>query len=203
MKAASSDLLSSTSISPRDRELVSIIDEDLNRFQDLITDAIHMLRIDAGDFSMHPGRHTLGAIVSATLAQSAMRLDGHRVSTCVPDDLTVDGDRDLLALALRQLLDNALKYSPPTSTIDISATTNGSLRIVVHNSGTTIPEREQARIFERFYRGVDVRQIPGTGMGLAIVERIAQAHGGRLMVASSPEQGTSFTIVLPLMGVVP
>jgi two-component system sensor histidine kinase KdpD len=201
MKAASSDVLSSSSIGPRERELVSIIDEDLDRFQGLITDAVRMLRIDAGDFSIHPGRYTVGALVSATLTQSALRLDGHRVSTCVPDDLTVDGDRDLLALALRQLLDNALKYSPPTSTIDISATSNGSVRIMLHNSGTTIPEREQARIFERFYRGVDVRQIPGTGMGLAIVERIAQAHGGSLTVASSPEEGTSFTIVLPRMGV--
>jgi len=200
MKAASTDLLASGSMNDRDKELVSIIDEDLTRFQALVTDAVQMLRIDAGDFSIHPGRHSVSAIVDGTLARSAARLDGRVVSTSVPHDLTVDADRDLIALALRQLVDNAVKYSPPTSTIDISATTNGSIRITVHNSGSSIPVREQSRIFERFYRGADAHHIPGTGMGLAIVRQIAQAHGGSLSVASSPAEGTSFTIALPLTG---
>jgi two-component system sensor histidine kinase KdpD len=201
MKAASSDLLASTSMTARDKELVTIIDEELDRFQGLVTDAVHMLRIDAGDFSLHPGRHLVADIVASTVSQSANRLDGHPVNTRVPEGLTVDADRDLLALALRQLVDNALKYSAPTSTIDISATANGTTRITVHNSGSTIPEQEQARIFERFYRGVDARQMPGTGMGLAIVQRIAVAHGGALTVRSSPVEGTSFTIAFPRTGV--
>jgi two-component system sensor histidine kinase KdpD len=197
MKAASTELLASRSLDQRDRELVGIIDEDVRRFQSLVTDAVHMLRIDGGDFSLHPERHLLAPIVAATIAQWADRLDGHRVTTVVPPDLLIDVDHDLFALALRQLVDNAVKYSPPTSDIDVQATGDGVVRISVHNSGSTIPDREQARIFERFYRGVDVRQIPGTGMGLAIVQRIAQAHGGSLTVESAPNAGTSFTITLP------
>jgi signal transduction histidine kinase len=70
----------------------------------------------------------------------------------------------------------------------------------VKNSGPAIPEREQSRIFERFYRGARARQVAGTGMGLAIVQQIARAHNGALTVSSSPETGTAFTIALPRGG---
>ena len=200
MKAAASDLLASTSTSARDRELVTIIDEDLERFQVLVTDAVQMLRIDAGNFAVHRGRHNLAEVVGTTLRKFETRLDGHDLLRQVPENLTVDADRELLGLALRQLLDNALKYSPPASTIEIHARSNGAVEISVRNSGSTIPEREQARVVERFYRGTLARHIPGTGMGLAIVQQIAQAHGGALMISSSPEVGTAFTLSLPRGG---
>jgi two-component system sensor histidine kinase KdpD len=200
MKAAASDLLASESTSARDRELVTIIDEDLDRFQALVTDAVQMLRIDAGNFTVHLDRHNLAAVVAATLEKFEKRLDGHRLLNQVPENLTVDADRELLGLALRQLLDNALKYSPPTSTIEIQARTNGAVEVIVRNSGSTIPEREQARVVERFYRGALARHIPGTGMGLAIVLQIARAHGGTLTISSSPEAGTAFTLSLPRGG---
>jgi two-component system sensor histidine kinase KdpD len=196
MKAASSDLLVSTAGSPRDHELVEIIDEDLDRFQGLVTDAVRMLRIDAGDFAVHPERESVADLVAAEIHKMARHLDGHRVARRIPAGLTIDADRDLMSLALRQLLDNAVKYSPPTSTIDVSAETNGSVAITVRNSGSVIPESERAHVFERFYRGTP-RQIPGTGMGLAIVQRIAQAHGGHVSVSSSRADGTAFTINIP------
>jgi two-component system sensor histidine kinase KdpD len=200
MKAAASDLLASTSTNARDHELVAIIDEDLDRFQSLVTDAVQMLRIDAGNFTVHRDRHKLADVVAATAQKFERRLDGHHLLRHVPETLTVDADRDLLGLALRQLLDNALKYSPPTSTIEIQARGNGAVEVIVRNSGSTIPEREQARVVERFYRGAQARRIPGTGMGLAIVEQIARAHGGTLTVSSSPEAGTAFTLSLPRGG---
>jgi len=197
MKAAAGDLLTSASPSARDRELVAIIDEDLDRFQALVTDAVQMLRIDAGDFAVHLDRHTVADVVATTLRKFESRLDGHDLLEQVPETLTVDADRELLELALRQLLDNALKYSPPTSTIEIHARGNGTVEIIVGNSGSTIPEREQARVIERFYRGAKARSIPGTGMGLAIVQQIARAHGGTLTISSSPDAGTAFTLSLP------
>ena len=197
MKAASSDLLVSTSGSPRDHELVEIIDEDLDRFQGLVTDAVRMLRIDAGDFVLHPDRLAVAELVTTEVRKMERRLDGHTVVQRIPEGLTVDADRDLIALALRQLLDNAVKYSQARSTIDVSAGSNGAITISVRNSGSVIPEGERARVFERFYRGTPARQIPGTGMGLAIVQRIAQAHGGHVSVSSSPADGTTFTISLP------
>jgi two-component system, OmpR family, sensor histidine kinase KdpD len=200
MKAATSDLLASSFSNDHDRELVAIIDEDVDRFQALVTDAVQMLRIDAGNFAVHLDRHNLGDVVSATLRKFESRLDGHHLLTQVPAGVAVDADRELLSLALRQLLDNALKYSPPSSTIDVQARTNGAVEIIVRNSGSTIPEREQPRVIERFYRGAQARHVPGTGMGLAIVQQIARAHGGTLTIASSPESGTAFTLSLPRRG---
>ncbi len=200
MKAAASDLCTSTSIGERDRELVSIIDEDLDRFQGLVTDAVHMLRIDAGDFAVHVERHRLTAVMAATLRRFEKRLDGHQLLINVPEHLAVDADRELLELALRQVLDNALKYSSPSSTIEIRAQGNGEVQILIRNSDSTIPEREQARVVERFYRGAQARHVPGTGMGLAIVQQIARAHGGTLTVSSSPDAGTAIALSIPRRG---
>ena len=200
MKAASSDLLASPSASAKDHELAAVIDEDLDRFQGLVTDAVQMLRIEAGNFVVHPGRHRLADVVASVVHGAERRLDGHQLISHVPDDLNVDADRDLLGLALRQLLDNAIKYSPSTSTIELAATRNGSVDISVRNSGSLIPEREQRRIFERFYRGVQAGHVPGTGIGLAIVQQIAKAHGGALTVSSIEATGTTFTLSLPIGG---
>ncbi len=197
MKAAAVSLLSGTRAEAPDRELASIIDQDVDRLQVLVTDAVQMLRIDAGDFVVRRDRHRLAEVVRSTIRRLSPQLDGHPIVNAVPEDLSIEADRDLLGFALRQLIDNAAKYSPPTSTIEVGATTNGTVDLSVRNSGSAIPEREHARIFERFYRGTQARRIPGTGMGLAIVEQIARAHGGSVQVSSSPETGTEFRISLP------
>ncbi len=129
--------------------------------------------------------------------QFEARLDGRDVVDSVPESLSVHADRELLGLALRQLLDNAVKYSPPGSAIEIAATGGPTVDITVRNSGAAIPEREQARLFERFYRGAQARRVPGTGMGLAIVRQIAEAHRGSVRVRSAPGAGTEFVISLP------
>jgi two-component system, OmpR family, sensor histidine kinase KdpD len=197
MKAAASDLVSSGTAGARDRELATILDEELDRFQGLVTDAVQMLRIDTGEFAVHLDRHNLSDLVDASVRRFERQLDGHTLVKNVATGLTVDADRELLGLALRQLLDNALKYSPPNSTIEIRAGRNGGVAITVANSGSEIPHPEQARVLERFYRGSGARNIPGTGMGLTIVQQIAQAHRGTLAIASAPESGTAITLSLP------
>src|SRR5207237_1250496 len=80
------------------------------------------------------------------------------------------------------------------------ACSNEAVEITVRNSGSAIPDREQPRVVERFYRGAQARRIPGTGMGLAIVRQIAGAHQGTLTLASSADAGTAFTLSLPRGG---
>ncbi len=98
-------------------------------------------------------RQRVADITGAVLREFNARLEGHVVENHVPSDLTVDADRALLQLAVRQLLDNAVKYSPAASTIEVRASGNGEVRIAVRNSGSVIAEHDRERIFERFYRG--------------------------------------------------
>jgi signal transduction histidine kinase len=197
LKAAAGGLAANVPADAREREFVSIISEETDRLQMLVTDAIQMLRIDSGAFTVHRERHDLAKLVTGTLAEVRAYLDGRAVVSHVQPDLTVDADGDLLRLALRQLLDNAAKYSPATAAIEVGAEGVPSLDLVVRNSGAHIPAREHARIFERFYRGANARLVPGNGMGLAIVQQIALAHGGAVTVRSTPDEGTAVTLSLP------
>jgi two-component system sensor histidine kinase KdpD len=196
MKVAAAALRTSVP-GERERELAAIIDEDLDRLRSLVTDTVSMVRVDAGDFSLRPNRHLVSDLVAWTLRQFEARLDGRAVVASVPESLSVNADRELLGLALRQLLDNAVKYSPPGSAIEVAATGGPTVEISVRNTGAPIPEREQPRLFERFYRGAQAHQLSGTGMGLAIVRQIAVAHHGSVRVHSAPGAGTEFVMSLP------
>ena len=197
LKAAAGGLAAVLPADASARELVSIVGEETDRLQTLVTDAIQMLRIDSGKFVLHRERHNLARLVALSLAEVRAHLDGRVILNHVPPDLKVDADSELLGLALRQLLDNAGKYSPASTTVEVSASSNDTVHVVVRNPGALIPEREQALIFERFYRGANARLVPGTGMGLAIVQQIVQAHGGTVTVSSTREAGTAFTLSLP------
>jgi two-component system, OmpR family, sensor histidine kinase KdpD len=200
MKVAAADLRANAA-DERSRELAAIVDEDLDRLQALVTDTVQMVRVDAGAFTLRLNDCRLSEVVAATLRQFGSRLDGHPVVARVPGDLLLRADHDLLGLALRQLLDNAVKYSPATSAIEVAAAGGEVVEISVRNSGPPIPEAEQPRLFERFYRGAEAHGVPGTGMGLAIVRQIAEAHGGTLGVASTAADGTVFRMSLPREGV--
>jgi signal transduction histidine kinase len=109
----------------------------------------------------------------------------------------------LLRLAVRQLLDNACKYSHSGSAIKIAIESQqGFAAVRVWNNGSAIASNERARIFERFYRGAEVRQVaPGSGLGLYVARKIAQAHGGTLDLeanAASDHDETSFRLTLPI-----
>jgi two-component system sensor histidine kinase SenX3 len=105
-----------------------------------------------------------------------------------------------LKLAIRQLLDNALKYTPADTPVQLGAyMKDGVLTVDVTDCGKGIPDEELNRIFERFYRSPSVKgQIPGSGLGLSIADGIVRAHNGELTVSSHPGQ-TTFRITLPVL----
>lgn len=111
----------------------------------------------------------------------------------------VPGDRDLLFLAIHNLLDNALKYSRAGDTIELRASEDRSAVVVeVADTGAGIPEEELPQVWEELYRGRGARGIPGSGLGLALVQAIIHRHGGTVDVLSRTGQGTVFTVRLPL-----
>jgi two-component system OmpR family sensor kinase len=110
----------------------------------------------------------------------------------------IQGDPDLLLLAVHNLLDNALKFSRPGETIELHAFEDGAeIVIEVADTGPGIPEDEQPHVWEELYRGVGGRGIPGSGLGLALVRAIAERHNGRVSLRSRLGQGTVFTLRLP------
>jgi signal transduction histidine kinase len=112
-------------------------------------------------------------------------------------------DATAIGRAIWNLLDNAVKYAPGSAAIQIDATVTGrDVEIRVRDAGPGIPDHEQAAIFQRFVRGTAARtaHVAGTGLGLAMVQHIVTAHGGRVSVESAPGQGSAFTIALPCSG---
>jgi two-component system sensor histidine kinase KdpD len=140
------------------------------------------------------------------LAQMETQCDGRRVNVSVEPDLPpVFVDADLIRLALRQLIDNALKDSPRRSEIQISSCKAGDdIVIAVRNQGEPLSKSERVRIFDKFYRGQNVRrQAAGTGMGLPVARNILLAHGGDVQLRESDERGTEFVMRIPLGDMAP
>ena len=112
-------------------------------------------------------------------------------------------DPEALSQALINLLNNAIKYSPETKTIAVSVRREGDRVLVsVTDRGIGIPKAEQKRIFEKFYRVESslVHTTKGSGLGLALVQHIMEAHGGRVELVSAPGEGSTFTLSLPVRG---
>jgi signal transduction histidine kinase len=111
----------------------------------------------------------------------------------------VRGDRDLLILTFRNLLDNALKYTPGKGQVQVRATDDGAVaEIEVADTGSGIPLDELPHIFEELYRGHQAKRVEGSGLGLTLVQRIVKLHGGEISVRSRNQQGTVMTVRLPL-----
>jgi signal transduction histidine kinase len=131
-------------------------------------------------------------------ASDASRLELHASNS----DLRIRVDRDALALAIRNLLDNAFKYSAATSTVSVSVDCcNGLAGISVQDQGVGIPKGEQRQVFRKFVRGASAKMlnVKGTGIGLTMADEIVKAHGGRLELVSEPGKGARFTILLPIL----
>jgi len=202
IKAATTSLLSSTVSDPGQREeMLTIIDEEADRLTSLVSEALHLARIEAGKIHLQKEHQSVETLIGDSIRQLEPEKNGRVVDVEIARDLPdIALDGELMLLALRQLLDNALKYSPKGSPIRIKALiSNGMLSISVHNQGEPLSDSEQDRIFEKFYRGSRARdRVPGTGMGLAIAREIVQAHGGNIRVESSADLGTEFTATIPV-----
>ena len=176
------------------RELIAIADEEAEHLRELIDDAIDMARLDTDRIEVRPELETFADAVRDVLGSLRSEAEGRSLEVVGEGSHPVPMDRRLVTLALKQLVANALKYSPPSTPVTIRVE---PAAVEVTNEGKGIPEAEQARIFERFYRSPSVKdRIPGSGLGLSIAHAIALAHGGDLTVRSRPGE-TVFRLSLP------
>ncbi len=164
-----------------------------------IGELMDVVRLDSGAARPRPAKVTCAEIVEAALARFGDALSGHALYLDPPPpDLAVEVDPAQLTEALGHGLENAARYSPAGSTIQVSATADGAqaiLRVADHGKG--VPERERERVFERFVRLDENREIPGSGLGLSIARSLVELNGGRLRLANAPGGGALFEIVLP------
>jgi signal transduction histidine kinase len=158
-----------------------------------------MARLDTSHIDVHPQISNVQEIIQETVASMQSEIDDRLLEIVCDKQLPeLALDRRLMKLAIKQLIDNALKYSPADKPMAVRVLgDNGTLTIEIADHGAGIPVEEQRRIFQRFYRSPSVKdQIPGSGLGLSITHSIVQAHKGDLTVTSRPGE-TTFRIMLP------
>jgi signal transduction histidine kinase len=188
------------------RKAFGVLVRDTDRLRRLVEGLLDFGRFEAGAATLRLEAVDVAALVRATVAdfQERVAQDGYRIElTGASDAVTARADREALARALWNLLDNAVKYSPECRTVWVEMSRHADqLSIEVQDQGIGIPIAEQREIFDRFVRGGDskARRISGTGIGLAMVREIVRAHGGEILLTSEPGRGSRFTVVLRTAG---
>lgn len=174
------------------KEAVAKVIAGADRATRLVEQLLRLARLDPLLALPDPHPVDLGELVDAASADAADAASarGQSLHTEIPSaPLLVNGDRDLLGAALRNLVDNAIRYAPEGGDIRIRATSeHGQVQLEVIDNGPGVPPEDLPRLVERFYRGRDVTT-EGCGLGLAIVRRIAELHGARLEVENCPGGG--------------
>jgi two-component system sensor histidine kinase KdpD len=200
VQTASSGLLELGGLSDSQAELVTLIDDRAVRLNELCTRMLQTAKLAPTQVDLNSDEVNLKELITEVLASGSQENGRNRIRVTVDDPaLTMQVDRKLLGMILTQYVDNAEKYSSPGTPIKIDARkSHGEVLISVHNFGTPIRIEERERIFDRFYRSPDRKDaVPGTGIGLSVVRKAAEAHHGHVWVVSDQKEGTTFFLSLP------
>ncbi len=181
-------------------ELLTVIDEESDRLNRLVSEAVEMAQLDTQEVHMTFAPVAVQDILDNAMETCSAALADRKVTVTLPVLPPVMADADFIAKVLTNLLENATKYSPAGSPIFISAERSGDkVSVSVADRGFGVDISEQALIFERFYRaGAQSQNTSGTGMGLAISRAIVEAHQGTLSLTSQAGDGSVFTFTLPI-----
>ncbi len=185
------------------REVLRGVDAQVLRISRLTTDLRKLAELETRTLEM--SQVNLAEVLQQVmaLAQEKPEADDRRLTLTLPQAPwplpPVPGDRDLLLLALHNLIDNALKFTRPGDTIEVRAFEDGSQVVIeVADTGPGIPEQELPHVWEELYRGDGARGVPGSGLGLTLVRAIIDQHRGRIVMRSLVNHGTVITLRLPM-----
>ena len=159
-----------------------------------------MTRIESGAIKLHNEPGDIQDVIGTALEQLGKRVDDHEIKVNVPDDFPlVPMDFTLIVQVVVNLLDNAVKYSPKASLIEVSASlVDDKARLQVADRGVGIPSDDLIRVFDKFYRVQRPESVSGTGLGLSISKGIIEIHHGNIYASTREGGGTIITIELPL-----
>jgi two-component system sensor histidine kinase SenX3 len=184
------------------RRFAKRLTKESDRLSRITQEIIELSRLQANDALTHPAVVDIDAVIASAIDQNRVVADSNKIQLLSGGDAGVQvyGDEAMLAMAVHNLIANAIQYSPDGSRVGVGVSSaDGIVEIAVTDQGIGIPEDELDRVFERFFR-VDParsRNTGGSGLGLAIVKHVVQNHGGDIRVWSQPGRGSTFTIRLP------
>jgi two-component system, OmpR family, sensor histidine kinase KdpD len=200
IRAASTGLSEMGSLTPAQSGMVALINEQselLNRLTDRL---LKTARLDTKDLVLSNETIEIGRLIEDVVAAVRDQLNTISVEVVLErDNLSICCDRGLLAALLTQYIENAAKYAASETTVTITAfERRNNIVFSVHNLGASIPASECERVFDRYFRSsVHAHRVPGTGIGLSVAKRAAEAHGGHVWVTSHAVLGTTFFASLP------
>jgi two-component system sensor histidine kinase KdpD len=176
------------------------IREEAFRMNRFIENLLDMVRLESGTLKLNLKWCDLQDIIGVVLRETKDTLHGHPLQINIPQDIpSIMADFILMEQVIINLLENAVKYSPSSSAISVSAyIEDKTLFLAVSDTGQAIPKAEHEHVFDKFYRLHSSKHISGTGLGLSICKGIIEAHGGKIWLDSSPEYGNRFIFSLPV-----
>lgn len=202
--AASSGLLEMGTLDTTEAELADQINKEAVNLNQLCTRLLQTAKLETSNVTLHTEPVIVSKLVKDVVSDLSTTLKGHLIDLSIDEQGTpLQGDRELLKMILTQYLDNAAKYSVPGTPIAITVReSDAEVILSVRNQGSLIKMQDRERVFERFYRGSDAKQrVPGTGVGLSIVKKAAEAHQGHVWVVSAEKEGTTFFLSMPKLQV--
>ena len=184
------------------RDLAQVAYEEAERLSRLVSNLLDVTRLESGALQVQKEWQPIEEVIGSTLNRLDRRLQGRPVITDIPATVPlVPIDSVLIELALSNLLENALKYTPASSQIDIRVqSSGGSVVVEVADHGPGLVPGDEQRIFEKFYRAKSGNGNSGVGLGLTIAKGVVEAHGGKMWAENRPHGGASFYFTLPVHG---
>jgi two-component system sensor histidine kinase KdpD len=176
-----------------------LIEDKARDMSDLLTNVLELVRLESGTDVLNRDWHSISDLIGLAIQRHESRLTGWEVSTELPGDLPLlSVDSNLMVQMLSNLLENAIKYTPPGTRIHISAQRCESfVRLVVQDTGPGLGIDSPDQLFEKFTRGRLEGNIGGVGLGLTICRAVSRLHGGDIRATTSPEGGARFEITIP------
>jgi two-component system, OmpR family, sensor histidine kinase KdpD len=201
VQTASFGLLELGGLTDSQRDLAKLIDDESVRLNELCMRLLVTAKLEADQLGLKTSEVNVYDLIDEVLASRPVEPVRNRIEVAVDDPaMALCVDRELVAMILTQYIDNARKYSEPETPIQITArTSHCEIVISVHNFGSAIKLEDRELIFDRFYRAMDMKDsVPGTGIGLSVVRKAAEAHRGHVWVVSDEKTGTTFFLSLPI-----